>query len=353
MSRRNQGPRLRWIDKRRCFYITWTERGRSRERSTGTANREQAEVVFAEWLQLRGRRDGPSDPSAILVTDVLAHYLQQRGPKIATPERIAYAALALTDFFEGNTLADVTPQTCGRYGEKRGRSQGTIRRELGVLRAAINYAHRLGMITRPVPVELPERPKPRDRWLTRQESARLLRAARTPQARLYMPLFILLGLYTGRRKEAILSLRWPQVDLKAERIDFEIAGRRRTNKKRGVIPIPPRLLPHLRRAKKRGSDLGYVLHINGERIGDIKKGFVAACDRAGLDDVSPHTLRHTAATWIARDGTTSLADAADYLAMSEETLRDVYRHNHPDFLRGAAESIGRRPRNVRVIRGGS
>ena len=94
-----------------------------------------------------------------------------------------------------------------------------------MLRAAINYAHKSGRITRPVAVELPERPEPRDRWLTRMEAARLIRAARTPQARLYMPLFILLGLYTGRRKEAILSLRWPQVDLEAGRIDFEIAGR--------------------------------------------------------------------------------------------------------------------------------
>ena len=76
----------------------------------------------------------------------------------------------LTDFFEGNTVADVTPQTCGRYAEKRGRSQGTVRRELGVLRAAINYAHKNGRITRPVAVELPERPEPRDRWLTRQRS---------------------------------------------------------------------------------------------------------------------------------------------------------------------------------------
>ena len=72
-----------------------------------------------------------------------------------------------------------------------------------------------------------------------------------------MPLFILLGLYTGRRKEAILSLRWPQVDLEAALIDFEIAGRKRTNKKRGKVPIPARLLPHLIRARRRGTDLGY------------------------------------------------------------------------------------------------
>jgi transposase len=103
---------------------------------------------------------------------------------IAAPARLAYAVLALTDFFEGNSVADVTPQTCGRYVEKRGRSIGTARRELGVLRAAINHAHRHGKITRPVAVELPDRPEPRDRWLSRVEAARIIRNARTPQAAL-------------------------------------------------------------------------------------------------------------------------------------------------------------------------
>jgi integrase len=350
MGRRNQGPRLRYLKKRHAYYITWTEQGRSRERSTGTADREQAEVVFAEWLQLRGRRHGPSDPAAMLVTDVLNLYLQERGPKVAAPGRIAYAVLALTDFCEGLAVADVTPQTCGRYVDQRGRSKGTVRRELGVLRAAINYAHKSGRITRPVAVELPERPEPRDRWLTRTEAAHLIRSARTAQARLYMPLFVLLGLYTGRRKEAILSLRWPQVDLEAGRIDFEVAGRRRTNKKRGVIQIPPRLLPHLLRARKRGTDLGYVLHINGERIKDIKKGFAAACERAGLKGASPHTLRHTAATWLMQSGT-DVWQASGFLSMNMETLQRVYGHHHPDYQREAAENIGRRPQNVRVIRG--
>jgi integrase len=283
------------------------------------------------------------------VTDVLNEYLQEMGPKVAAPERIAYAVLSLTDFFEGNTVADVTPQTCGRYVEKRGRSQGTVRRELGVLRAAINYAHKFGRLTRPVAVDLPERPEPRDRWLTRKEAASLIRAARTPQARLYLPLFILIGLYTGRRKEAILSLRWPQVDLEAGRIDFELPGRRRTKKKRGKVPIPARLLPHLWRARNRGTDLGYVLHINGSRIKDNKTGFKGACKRAGLEDVTPHTLRHTAATWLMQKRT-DLWEASGYLAMSMDTLSRTYAHHHPDHMQEAAANIGRRPQNVRVIK---
>src|SRR5215468_12737244 len=171
--------------------------------------------------------------------------------------------IALTAFWEGMTLAEVTPEACERYQQARARAKGTMRRELGVLRTAINWAHKNGRITRAVPVSLPEAGQSRERWLTRSEAAGLIRAARTRKARLHVPLFILLGLYTGRRKEAILSLRWPQVDLEAGLIDFDIAGRARTKKRRGKVRIPARLLPHLQRARRRGTDLGHVLHVNG------------------------------------------------------------------------------------------
>ena len=188
---------------------------------------------------------------------------------------------------------------------------------------------------------LPPKPESRKRWLTRQEAAHLIQASKTKQARLYMPLFILLGLYTGRRKEAILSLRWTHVDLDKGVIDFELAGRR-TKKKRGTVRIPSRLMPHLVRARKRGSELGFVIHENGKRIGDIKKGFAASCRRAGLEGVTPHTLRHTAATWLMQAGA-PLWQASGFLAMSEKMLVEVYGHHHPDHMREAAEAIGRNP----------
>jgi integrase len=145
------------------------------------------------------------------------------------------------------------------------------------------------------------------------------------KAQLYMPLFILIGIYTGRRKEAILSLRWSQVDLRAGVINFEIEGRERTKKQRGKAPIPDRLLPHLIRARRRGSDLGPVLHISGKPIANIKKGFAAACRRAGIERVTPHCLRHTAATWLMQSGV-NITMASAYLSMSEATLRRVYWH---------------------------
>jgi Phage integrase family len=72
---------------------------------------------------------------------------------------------------------------------------------------------------------------------------------------------------------------------------------------------------------------------------------------AGLDvatgNVTPHTLRHTAATWLMQRGA-PMWQAAGFLGMSEQTLRDVYGHHHPDFPREAADAIGSRPAPKKV-----
>lgn len=339
MPRRNSGPRLRFLKKRACWYICWTEGGRSRERSTGTSDRKLAEATLADFLHLRTRDAGPRDPVEILVTDVLADYAEEHGPETAAPWRIAAAIKVLVPYWQGKTVANVSRETCRSYVTARKRASGTARRELGILRAAINHAHRTGRLTRAVAVDLPDGAEPRDTWLTRKQAAALLRAAlREPRVRLHLPLFIVIGLYSGQRKQAILTLRWPQVDLDAGRMDFNVPGVRRSNKRRARQPIPRKLLGHLRRARKRSTDLGFVVNESGNRLGDIKRGFGSACAKAGLLDVTPHTLRHTCATWLMQRGV-PLWEAAGYLQMTVETLQRVYGHHHPDFLKGASEAF--------------
>lgn len=253
-------------------------------------------------------------------------------------DRIAYAIVPLADFWEGKTVANVTRQTCEAYRKWRERSDGTVRRELGVLRASINHAHAEGRVTRTVVVHLPERPEPKERWLTKSEAARLLRAAmQSHKARLYLPLFIVIALHTGARKEAITSLRWPQIDLDAGLIDWNPVGRRRTKKQRPRVRIPRKLLGHLRRARVRGSDTGFVIHDSGKPVRDPKRGFAAACERAGLEGVSPHVLRHTRATWGMQAGAKTW-ELSGFLGMTEATLMNVYGHHHPDYQRHAAEA---------------
>jgi hypothetical protein len=59
--------------------------------------------------------------------------------------------------------------------------------------------------------------------------------------------------------------------------------------------------------------------------------------------VSPHTLRHTAATWLMQAGVDKW-EAAGFLGMTVEMLDRVYGHHHPDHLKVAARAIGYRPR---------
>lgn len=93
---------------------------------------------------------------------------------------------------------------------------------------------------------------------------------RVTRPQYHLALFILLGLYKGRRKEAILSLRWSKIDLVREKIDFRREHTAETKKKRGFCRLPTRLKPHLVRAKGEGSNIGLVIQWESSAIENIK-----------------------------------------------------------------------------------
>ena len=74
----------------------------------------------------------------------------------------------------------------------------------------------------------------------------------------------------------------------------------------------------------------------------VDKAFANVVHAAGLgDDVTPHVLRHTAATWLMQAGT-DMWEAAGYLGMTVEMLsRRYYGHHHPDHLSGAKQAFTR------------
>lgn len=342
MPRRNSGPRLRFLERRGCYYIFWTEGGRSRERSTGTPDFTEAERAFGEFLAARTRRSGPRDPAETLVTDVLAEYAMAHEDRRGF-DRIAYAMSALIPFWQQRMVAEVAEASCRKYRKHRDISDGTLRRELTVLRAAINYAVKNNRLTHGSEVWLPDAPEPLDVWLTRNEVARLLRAARSlSKARGHLPLAMLLAIYTGRRKEAVSALRWYQVDLVNGIIDYQRPGESETSKRRGKVAIHRKLLGHLRRAKVRqqSGDLDFVLQRGGRRVRDIKKSFATAVERSGIHKrVTPHTLKHTSATWMLQQGV-SIWDVADFLATSVRTIEKVYGHHCPSHQERALKAFG-------------
>jgi integrase len=89
---------------------------------------------------------------------------------------------------------------------------------------------------------------------------------------------------------------------------------------------------------------------NGAPIASVKTALRTAVRLAKLPGkITPHTLRHTAETWLMQNGV-SMWRAAGFLGMSVETLDRVYGHHHPDYFSDAAEAIGRKPnRNQSLV----
>ena len=138
-------------------------------------------------------------------------YASQHLPYTATAKNVSYHIEALDQWWGDKRLSDVTAGNCRAYAKTK--TPAAARRDLETLRAAINYWHReYGPLPSVPVVILPDAPEPRDKWLTRQEADRLLGAAQRTE---HLKRFILLGLHTGSRTNAILSLTWDRIDLAA------------------------------------------------------------------------------------------------------------------------------------------
>ena len=343
MPRPSRGAYLKYHAPRKRFYIYWYQGASLKKRSTGTSDGREAEKILAAFIS--DRNADHAGPEQYLVAQALTLYAEGHAATTQAPERIGYAISALLPFFGERRVQSLTEDDFKTYAKERGKAPGTIRRELTTLRAAINYAARSRKFAAPH-IWLPKKPKGKDRWLTRNDAARLLNAARTARKdiRQYLPLFIVLALYTGARKGALLELRWAQINFKTGRINLH--GEVETNKGRSVLPIPRRLMTFLRYAHaNRYSDTGFVINDRGHRIKDIGDGrngsFGSAVTKAGLQDVTPHTLRHTCGTWLAQAGT-PLWEIGGWLGQSQERTTEAYAHHHPDHLGTALANMDRR-----------
>jgi integrase len=159
--------------------------------------------------------------------------------------------------------------------------------------------------------------------------------------------FILLGIYTGTRAGGICSAALDQPTIGRSWIDLDngifyrqVIGRRKTKKQQTPVRLPPRLLAHLRRWKRKRLCLTSAIEWNGAPVKRINKAFRSVRGAAGFgEEVIPHTLRHTCATWLAQRGVPTW-EAAGFLGMTEQTFINVYGHHHPDHQRNAVNAFG-------------
>ncbi|MGA0546960.1 site-specific integrase [Brevundimonas sp. VNH65] len=337
----------------------------------GPDRQREAEEALAAYLAAKHQPDfSDGDPRKVAVADCLIYYDQRlpddhKGPE---PTHIMW----LADYFGEMTCHQINEDTCRAYVTARTTGtlghmavkESTAKRELETLSAALNATWKAGKLDRPIPVWKPEGDEQEARWLTRDEAARLIRGAlgfkptgfdehgrvtgyeRVAAPQYHVARFIILGLYSATRHAAILGLRWDRnptsgsVDLKEQRIYRRGTEERQTRKRRNPCPIPKRLLPHLRRWR-RLTVIGPCEYA-GKLIQRQKTGFEAARVRAMLgDDITPHTLKHTAITWMLQKGV-AIWEVAGFSSTSSKLIERRYGHHCPDHMENARNAFSRR-----------
>lgn len=244
---------------------------------------------------------------------------------------------ALGPRFGHLTPAMIDKGVCREYVNARrklGRADATILTELRRIQTCLNWAADNNIIEKAPVLWMPPEPKARERWLTREEINKLIEGATSPHVRL----FIILGIVSAGRSEAILDLTWDRVDFEQGLIYLHDPDRDRTMKGRATVPMNDTARAALTVAKQ-AALTPFVIEWKQAKLGSIKKGFAEAVRRAGIEHCTPHDLRRTAASWMVMNGV-PYQQVAHYLGhKSTRMVERVYGRFAPDYLADASKAV--------------
>jgi integrase len=312
------------------FVVTWVDGGKRRRYRLDALTPKDAEAAAIDII----RRETVPKTGAT-VADLWGAYLQDRKGRPVERNMRSSGKPVLARF--GALRPDqIEKAHCTAYAKDRAKAgimPGSVWTELGHLRTCLAWAQKAGLIDRAPMIDRPQKPAPRERYLTRDEIDRLLASDCEPHVRLA----ILLMLTTGGRVSAVLQLTWNRVDLDRGQVNLrrDMVGPR---KGRAIVPINATLRAALEQARQAAlSD--HVVEWAGGPVKSIRKGFTRAVANAGLEGVNQHTLRHSAAVHMVEAGV-PMSEVSQFLGHSNTALTErVYARFSPDHLRTAAAAL--------------
>jgi integrase len=207
--------------------------------------------------------------------------------------------LARETFIRANPKSARTTLKEGEEPRRFTRSPGTVNRYLAVLSHLYSVARREWHWVSHNPfdgVGKLRESRGRVRFLSEEERTALLReTAKNP----VLHTFVVLALSTAARAGELLNLKWQDVDLNDGRILLLVTknAQPRTAWLHGEAK---RLLTE--HADRRHPDQVSVFVSPTGRRYEYHKEFRTACDAAGVQNFRFHDLRHSAATYLAREG---------------------------------------------------
>lgn len=184
----------------------------------------------------------------------------------------------------------------------------------------------------------------RERYLSRNdELPRFLKALALEDDTLSKAALLLL-LFTGCRRNEIVSMKWNQVRLDEGRIFLPVTknGKSRTvhlNMKAAEVLEE---LSMMRCASERTRDSPYVFPsrqgTNKGHLFDLRKPLLKACALAGIEDFRTHDLRHTFASLAVSSGA-DLYAVQRLLGHSDISMTQRYAHLSSSDLQSATQGV--------------
>ena len=296
------------------------------------ATRTQA-IVALDALKVKAQQErilGVKHTSDISTADLFKRFVKHQKPRIA-----ATTFARLGDILE--TLkarlpaklkdigkAEVAEYINARSGEV---APGTVQKEIATLKHALRLAVEWELIHRN-PAEratLPKLPEGRTKYLSPTELKALLEKA--PE---WMRPPIALAAFTGMRRGEILGLHWRDVDIEGRRVYLHETK----NGSLRVLPLND-LATRVLHSLPSGAPADKVLpDVDGHRLTVYTRRLFAALK---IEGASFHTLRHTAASWLAMSGA-DLYAVGQFLGHKTPRMTQRYAHLSPSYM---AETAGK------------
>lgn len=339
--------------KRGIYYGVFTINYRQKWVKIGRMSKTAAKEVLRKLEEAYDRKKfGIVDEKHIPFEEFSQEYLEFSKTNKAkkTYGRDKTSMLALLRFFRSIYLPRLNTHLIEQFKIKRsgeGVSPRTVNIELRCLSHMLNKAVEWGYI-RETPfkgVKLLTYEKKPPRFLTKDEVSRLLDFA-SP----WLKPIIIVMLNTGIRAGERARLKFEDVDFKNKRIlirsskakDYravpmneEVEKTLKWLKENYTPPYStsPKSYPREEYQKE------YVFcNVDGSPIMNIKKAFSNAVKKAGLRNVSPHTLRHTFASHLVMSGV-DLRTVQRLLGHKSITITMVYSHLTEDHLARSVEKL--------------
>lgn len=314
------------------WWATWTDtNGKRHRKSTRTDDQELAQALAAKWQQERFLEKHFGVIPDYPFRDALFRYGQekQRENPEGYASNVKYRLQHFLDRFDCMMVADFNLAILQDYLEERldEVAETTAYRELAVLKAILNKAHREERLASVPPFPKMRKSPGRCRWLTVDEEKRLLAHAKS-----HLRPIILFALDTGGRRSEILKLDWRNVDLSRGLVTFV----KTKNGEDRTIRLTDRARKVLEGQGPK--ETGPVFTFGGKAIKDVKKSFDNARMKAGIEDFRFHDLRHTFASRLVQKGI-PLYEVMNLTGHKSLEMVQRYSHLAPDYQERAIAAL--------------